>query len=167
MVQDGKFRSDLYYRLNVIGINLPPLRERPEDVEILAHHFMRKFAGRMRKPIAALSGEALQRLRLYSWPGNVRELENVIERAVALTSNATLDVVDLPAYFREDASPQPAPGRLPLKEIERQYILETVSACNDNYDEAARVLGIGRTTLWRKLKEYFNENGRTSSETGD
>jgi transcriptional regulator with PAS, ATPase and Fis domain len=159
LVHDGRFRSDLYYRLNVIGIKLPALRERPEDVEILAQHFMRKFAGRMRKPIATLSPEVLRHLRRYSWPGNVRELENVMERAVALTGNTTLDTVDLPTSLREAASAAISSTRLPLKEIERQYILETINACNGNYDEASKVLGIGRTTLWRKLKAYQNENG--------
>jgi len=159
LVNEDKFRSDLYYRLNVIGINLPPLRERPEDIEILAQHFIKKFANRMRKPIAALAPEVLQRLRHYAWPGNVRELENVIERAVALTVSPTLEVADLPVSLREASNPLSVSTRLPLKEIERQYILETVNACNGNYDEAARLLGIGRTTLWRKLKIYSNENG--------
>ena len=159
LVQDGKFRSDLYYRLNVIGLQLPALRERPEDIEILAQHFLRKFTSRMRKS-ATFTPAALRQLRQYAWPGNVRELENVLERAVALTANATIDVVDLPAPLRTPpASPHNGAARLPLKEIERQYILETVSACHDNYDEAARVLGIGRTTLWRKLKNYLDQNG--------
>jgi len=159
LVHEGKFRSDLYYRLNVIGIQLPALRERPEDIELLAQHFLRKFAGRMRKPVAALSPAALRQLRQYGWPGNVRELENVLERAVALTGSATIDIIDLPAPLREPARSTNGAARLPLKEIERQYILDTVTACNDNYDEAARVLGIGRTTLWRKLKNYLETTG--------
>ncbi|MDZ7360477.1 MAG: sigma 54-interacting transcriptional regulator [candidate division KSB1 bacterium] len=159
LVHEGKFRSDLYYRLNVISIKLPPLRERPEDIEMLAEHFARKFAGRMRKTINALPPEVLQRLRQYAWPGNVRELENVMERAVALTGNATLEVVDLPAPLREAAGTTARTTRPPLKEIERQYILDTVAACNGNYEEAAKVLGIGRTTLWRKLKTYLDPQG--------
>jgi DNA-binding NtrC family response regulator len=165
MVNEGRFRSDLYYRLNVIQIALPPLRERPEDVQILATHFLRKYAGRMRKPLTAISQEAMQSLCAYKWPGNVRELENVMERAVALSSDATLGVAELPAAIRE--SPRPGIGESPrraspptLKDVERQYILETVSACHENYDEAARILGIGRTTLWRKLKIYLGENGK-------
>jgi transcriptional regulator with PAS, ATPase and Fis domain len=160
MVNEGQFRSDLYYRLNVIGINLPPLRERPEDVEFLAGHFLRKFAQRMRKPVSGISGEAMHRLREYQWPGNVRELENVLERAVALAADNKLDTLDLPAAVRDFSLATHVPARLSLKEVERQHILETVDACNGNYDEAARVLGIGRTTLWRKLKEYGSENGR-------
>jgi transcriptional regulator with PAS, ATPase and Fis domain len=159
LVQDGKFRSDLYYRLNVIAIKLPPLRERPEDIEILAEHFARKFASRMRKTIAAIPPQVLQRLRQYAWPGNVRELENVMERAVALTGNTTLEVADLPAHLREAAGATGSAARLPLREIERQYILDVVNACHDNYDEAAKVLGIGRTTLWRKLKNYLDQQG--------
>jgi DNA-binding NtrC family response regulator len=159
LVHEGKFRSDLYYRLNVIGMQLPALRDRPEDIEILAQHFLRKFAGRMRKPVATLSPAALRQLRQYAWPGNVRELENVLERAVALTGSATIDVIDLPAPLHEPARSANGAARLPLKEIERQYILDTVTACNDNYDEAARVLGIGRTTLWRKLKNYLEATG--------
>jgi DNA-binding NtrC family response regulator len=163
LVNDGKFRSDLFYRLNVIGIRLPPLRERPDDIEMLARHFLRKFSGRMRKPVAALTPETLSVLRRYSWPGNVRELENVMERAVALTGNAMLDIADLPAPLREEASAKNGAARLPLKEIERRYILDTISACNGNYDEAAKTLGIGRTTLWRKLKIYSRANGDFSS----
>jgi DNA-binding NtrC family response regulator len=163
MVNDGQFRSDLFYRLNVIGINLPPLRERPEDIEFLAGHFLRKFAQRLRKPASGLSVEAMQRLREYHWPGNVRELENALERAVALATDNKLDILDLPATVREVSRTAQVPARLSLKEVERQHILETVDACNGNYDEAARVLGIGRTTLWRKLKEYGSENGRMSS----
>ncbi|MCG3121519.1 MAG: Anaerobic nitric oxide reductase transcription regulator NorR [bacterium] len=164
LVQEGKFRSDLYYRLNVIGIQLPSLRERPEDIEILAWHFLRKFAARMRKPMAAFSPAALQCLRRYAWPGNVRELENVMERAVALTGSDTLEVIDLPAPLRAAPNATPAAPRLPLKDIERQYILDTVAACNGNYDEAARVLGIGRTTLWRKLKSYSSEEGENDEK---
>jgi transcriptional regulator with PAS, ATPase and Fis domain len=163
MVNEGQFRSDLYYRLNVIGINLPPLRERPEDVEFLAGHFLRKFAQRLRKPVSDISGEAMQRLREYHWPGNVRELENVLERAVALAADNRLDTLDLPAAVRDASRTTHVPVRLSLREVERQHILETVDACNGNYDEAARVLGIGRTTLWRKLKEYGSENGRPNS----
>jgi DNA-binding NtrC family response regulator len=162
MVNEGEFRSDLYYRLNVIGINLPPLRERPEDIEFLANHFLRKFSSRMRKPVSGISQQAMQQLRDYHWPGNVRELENVLERAVALAGDNKLDTLDFPATVREVSRTTHVSARLSLKEVERQHILETVDACNGNYDEAARVLGIGRTTLWRKLKEYGSENGRPS-----
>jgi len=161
MVEEGKFRRDLYYRLNVINIVLPPLRERPEDVEILAPHFLRKYAGRMRKTVTSISMAAMAQLKKLAWPGNVRELENVIERAVALAGNTTIDLMDLPPLLRQSPQNSHVATRLPLKEIERQYILETVAACGGNYDEAARVLEIGRTTLWRKLKAYLNAKDAT------
>ncbi|MDZ7304923.1 MAG: sigma 54-interacting transcriptional regulator [candidate division KSB1 bacterium] len=157
MVNEGKFRSDLYYRLNVIVINLPPLRERPEDIEFLAFHFLRKFARRMGKPVSDISREAMQRLREYHWPGNVRELETVMERAVALAAGAKLGTTDFPLKILENSRPAHGIPRPTLKEVERQYILETVNVCGGNYDEAAKVLGISRTTLWRKLKEYLNQ----------
>jgi transcriptional regulator with PAS, ATPase and Fis domain len=176
MVNEGKFRSDLYYRLNVIQITLPPLRERMEDLPILASHFLRKYAGRLRKPLAGISPEAMQKLSEYNWPGNVRELENVMERAVALASDIKLGIADFPDVIRKasGAALQHSPSeviagstiganralRPTLEEVERQYILETVTACEGNYDEAAKQLGIGRTTLWRKLKMYQNENGK-------
>jgi len=152
MVGQGNFRSDLYYRLNVVQIDLPALRQRPEDVEILAQHFIRKFAAKMRKPARGLAPEALQRLQAYAWPGNVRELENVMERAVALALDQEIGVAELPESLRIPAAA--ATARPSLREMEKRYIIETLQACGGNYDEAARVLGIGRTTLWRKLKEY-------------
>ena len=154
-VAEGTFRSDLYYRLNVIRLDLPPLRERVDDISVLAQYFVRKFAARMRKPVAALSPEALLKLNQYSWPGNVRELENAIERAVALSLDHEINAHDLPENLRQHRAPLGSGNTRPtLKEMEQRYILETVEHCDNNYDEAARVLGIGRTTLWRKLKEY-------------
>jgi DNA-binding NtrC family response regulator len=129
----------------------------------LAQYFLRKFSGRMCKAVSAISFEAMQMLRGYGWSGNVRELENVMERGVALASGDLLGVADLPATIRDAARSSGLPSRPPLKEVERQYILETVDACHGNYDEAARLLGIA-TTLWRKLKEYANENGKPPSE---
>ncbi len=155
MVAEGKFRSDLYYRLNVIRLDLPPLRERAEDILVLAQHFLRKYAARMRKPVAALSKEAIHKLRNYAWPGNVRELENALERAVALSLDHEISATELPDNLRAQRAPITSNSTRPtLKEMEQRYILETVEHCGNNYDEAARVLGIGRTTLWRKLKEY-------------
>lgn len=155
MVTEGKFRSDLYYRLNVIRLDLPALHERLDDIPVLAKHFLRKFAARMRKPAAVLSKEALHKLRSYSWPGNVRELENALERAVALSLDQEINADDLPDHLRHHRAPTISSNARPtLKEMEQRYILETVEHCNNNYDEAARMLGIGRTTLWRKLKEY-------------
>jgi len=155
MVAQGKFRSDLFYRLNVIRLDLPPLRERRDDIPVLAQHFLRKFAARMRKPVAELSREAMQKLCNYPWPGNVRELENALERAVALSLDHEIAAAELPDHLRQHRAPALSGNARPsLKEMEQRYILETVEHCGNNYDEAARVLGIGRTTLWRKLKEY-------------
>ena len=155
MVAEGKFRSDLYYRLNVIRLDLPPLRERRDDLLVLARHFLRKYSGRMRRPAAELSSAAQEKILNHSWPGNVRELENAMERAVALSLGTEINVEELPDNMRpRAATPSTNNARASLKEMEQRYILETVEHCGNNYDEAARVLGIGRTTLWRKLKEY-------------
>ena len=155
MVTQGKFRSDLYYRLNVIRLELPPLRERRDDIPMLARHFLRKYSARMRKPDRVLAPETLRKILAYSWPGNVRELENAMERAVALSHGAEIGVEELPDNPRRHTStPASNNARPSLKEMEQKYILDTVEHYAGNYDEAARVLGIGRTTLWRKLKEY-------------
>jgi transcriptional regulator with PAS, ATPase and Fis domain len=155
MVAEGAFRSDLYYRLNVIQINLPALRERAEDIPLLSMHFLKKTAARMRKPAREISPEALLLLSSYAWPGNVRELENVIERAAALSVGTVIAPADLPSQIQETAAAEPSTnGRQTIKEVERRHILETLDALDWDYDEACRALGIGRTTLWRKLKEY-------------
>jgi DNA-binding NtrC family response regulator len=155
MAAQGRFRSDLYYRLNVIRLDLPPLRERRDDLLVLARHFLRKYSARMRKPERELSTEAREKILSYSWPGNVRELENAMERAVALSLGTVIGLEELPDNLRQHPRVSSAKNARPtLKEMEQRYILETVERCGNNYDEAARVLGIGRTTLWRKLKEY-------------
>ncbi|RMI17487.1 MAG: sigma-54-dependent Fis family transcriptional regulator, partial [Calditrichaeota bacterium] len=161
MVQQGAFRSDLYYRLNVIQLTLPPLRERVADIPLLAHHFLKKFAARFHKDVVEISPEALEALQRYPWPGNVRELENALERATALAVGKAVTLYDLPPALQKPAS-APPPVALPpdghppltLKELEKQYILEILKACNWNYEKACKQLDIGRTTLWRKLKEY-------------
>lgn len=161
MVAEGHFRSDLYYRLNVIQIVLPPLRERAEDIPLLANHFLKKAVGRMKKPVREISPEGLRLLNSYAWPGNIRELENVMERAAALAIGTVITPSDLPPQIQEAEAIEPrANGRQTLKEVERRYILETLDAYDWNYDEVSRALGIGRTTLWRKLKEYkLSEEG--------
>ncbi len=165
MVTAGKFRSDLYYRLNVVQIDLPPLRERVEDIALLAQHFLRKFAAKMRKPGRTLAPAALQKLQTYDWPGNVRELENVIERAVALSLEPEIGLAELPEnVLPEIARAGSEAARASLKEMEKGYILDTLKYCGGNYDEAARVLGIGRTTLWRKLKEYQQNESEAGRE---
>lgn len=155
MVAEGSFRSDLFYRLNVIQIVMPPLRERIDDIPLLASHFLKKAAEKMKKPAREISPEAMSLLKNYPWPGNVRELENVMERAAALTVGTMITPSDFPSQVQDAGIvSQSSNGQLTLKEVERRHILDTLKSLDWNYDQACRALGIGRTTLWRKLKEY-------------
>ena len=160
MVSKGDFRSDLFYRLNVIRLTIPPLRERKKDIPLLAEHFVRHFSRKLQKEVIFISPEALQALERYHWPGNVRELENVIERAVALAIGKTITMYELPPNVQH-YSPEVSHSQLSepveqmtLKELEKKFILQTLEACDWNYEQACRQLAIGRTTLWRKLREY-------------
>jgi len=161
-VQQGTFRKDLYFRLNVVTLKLPPLRERKSDIPLLVNHFLEKFArGERSRP--ALSQEAVDCLMAYDWPGNVRELENCIERAVALGSGPVIHVQDLPTNLQNPrrAASVLAEGSeqvLPLRDLERQAILRAVTEARGDKLLAARRLGIGKTTLYRKLKEYRATN---------
>jgi len=157
-IEEGRFRRDLYYRLNVITLELPLLKDRPEDVELLAEHFLAAHAQRDPRGAKKLSAKALAVLREYHWPGNVRELENVIERAVVLTAGATIKPEALPARLRE-APPEPLvqdrPAANPaLDIIERAYIEHVLRAESGNKTRAAEVLGIDPSTLYRKIKRY-------------
>jgi len=151
----GRFREDLYYRLNVISLTVPPLRERPEDLEPLARHFLRRFAARMKKELFDLEPAALELLHGYHWPGNVRELENVIERAVILARSPYLSADLLPVGGRknEPVAPEAAP-LIPLDEVERQHILAVLKQTGFHKSNTAEILGISRKTLDRKLTEY-------------
>ncbi|RMG11527.1 MAG: sigma-54-dependent Fis family transcriptional regulator [Planctomycetota bacterium] len=157
-VEEGTFRRDLLYRINVIHIAVPPLRERGNDVLLLAQHFLREHAERSGRPVRGISTEAAAKLLAYDWPGNVRELENCIERAVALTRNEEIGVEDLPERVRDWAPPPDldvSEGELlPLEEVERRHILRVLEAVGGNKARAANVLGIGRKTLYRKLERY-------------
>jgi DNA-binding NtrC family response regulator len=159
-VATKQFREDLYYRINVVTVQLPPLRERREDIPHLAVHFMQKYAQHNAKPVSAMHQEVLRRLQAYDWPGNVRELEHVIERAVVLAQDTTVRVVDLPPHFH-DICPPPfpddymvLPANATLTEIERAALLHALQRCGGNRQAAARLLDIGVATLYRKLKEY-------------
>lgn len=163
-VEDGRFREDLYFRINVIHVDLPPLRARSTDALLLAQHFLRHYARESGKKIAGLSPDAAQRILDYSWPGNVRELQNCIERAVALTQYELLSVDDLPekirAYRRSHiliAGNDPS-ELVPLEEVERRYILRVMEAVGDNKTLAAQILGLGRKTLYRKLERLGASN---------
>lgn len=156
-VQQGTFRRDLFFRLNVVGLRLPPLRERKEDIRLLAEHFLDRIGeGRNVRP--TISTEAMKLLLLYEWPGNVRELENCLERAAAMSPGSVLQSSDFPPHIRTVALRTAGPGRqtkiLPLAELEKQAILDALQQLNGDKLMTARALGIGKTTLYRKLKEY-------------
>lgn len=154
-VRAGTFRQDLYFRLNVVQIRLPALRERKADIPLLVAHFLHKFSDPL-LVVRGISDDAMRRLMAYDWPGNVRELENAIERAVALSSESVLTADDL-ASIPNGASPGALPNGnelLPLAEIERRAILHALRETQGDKVAAARLLGIGKTTLYRRLKEY-------------
>jgi len=159
MATSGRFREDLYYRINVVQVDLPPLRDRGNDVLLLAQRFVQRFSEKVEKPVRGLAPSAAQRLLDYDWPGNVRELENCMERAVTLTHFDQITVDDLPARIRdfegtrlfvaEDANPD---QMITLQELERRYINAVLSAVGGNKSRAAKILGLDRRTLYRKLE---------------
>ncbi len=154
-VRQGQFRQDLFFRLNVVQIKMPPLRERKSDIPILVNAFLEKFSDSSGH-VQTISEDAMARLISYDWPGNVRELENAVERAVALGSGSILHVGDLPSnlqYSAGDRMPQ-SDELLPLDELERRAILRALREAGGDKLAAARLLGIGKTTLYRKLKQY-------------
>ena len=159
-VEEGRFREDLFFRINVIQLEMPPLRARTADTLLLAQHFIEEFAVRDKKQVQGLSETVAEKLLAYSWPGNVRELRNVMERAVALTRYDQLTVEDLPEKIRDYRSSQvfiggDDPGELlPLEEVERRYILHVMQCVGGNRTLAARRLGLDRKTLYRKLRKY-------------
>ncbi len=159
-IAQGQFREDLYFRLNVIQVALPPLRARGNDVLLLAQSFIQAFAQQTGKPVRGLSPEAAERLSSYAWPGNVRELRNAIERAVALTRHENLTVDDLPERIRAYkvshvlVASQDPEELVNLAEVEKRYIARVLSAVGGNKSTAARILGIDRTTLYKKLAQY-------------
>ncbi|MBZ5702826.1 MAG: sigma-54 dependent transcriptional regulator [Acidobacteriia bacterium] len=158
-IHNGQFRQDLYFRLNVVQMKLPPLRERKSDIPLLVASFLEKFCDPQQAP-RTISNDAMQRLMAYDWPGNVRELENAIERAVALGSGPIVHVADLPSnliYPTGDRAPE-REELLPLEELERRAILRTLRQTGGDKLATARLLGIGKTTLYRKLKQYHMEH---------
>lgn len=182
--KEGKFREDLFYRLNVITIDLPPLRERPEDVPLLAHHFLKMYSAKMGKRITGFTPRTMEALTCNRWTGNVRELENVIERAVVLTSKEVLDLDDLPPGFQE--APQSSPQvevfslahlpyaqakRLAMRAFERRYLTALLEKHNFNVSSAARAAGVDRSNFRRLLKQYEvagrSMKGRQKDEEDD
>jgi NtrC-family two-component system response regulator AlgB len=152
-VREKRFREDLYYRLNVIQIVIPPLRERPEDVEALAKTMLSFFGAQNHKTFAGFSEEARNALREYSWPGNVRELRNVIERAAILCASDHVGVEHLPETITPHAAPVRLGDPVSLEVIEENHI-RRVLAATKSLQEAADILGIDQATLWRKRREY-------------
>jgi len=151
LVKKGLFREDLFFRINVITIDLPPLRERGEDLLLLIHHFTGRYAGELGKSVPQFSDQALQVLRGYHWPGNVRELENVIQRLIVMTDGGLIEVPDLPSLMRFSALRDVGFHRT-LAEVEEEYIRNVLASVDGNKTRAAKVLGIDRKTLREKLK---------------
>jgi transcriptional regulator with PAS, ATPase and Fis domain len=157
LVKAERFREDLFYRLNVVTLHLPPLRERQEDIPLLASHFLRKYSEMNHKLISHITPDAMDLLCSYHWPGNVRELEHTIERAVTLTMNSALLPGDLPPRLQQ-RTPLPrlgtSPALLTLEELEKQHIQVVLRATQGNKKRAAQILGINRRSLYRMAKRY-------------
>jgi two-component system response regulator HydG len=161
-VTEGTFRRDLFFRLNVLTLRIPPLRERRQDIPLLVAHFLERI-GREAGNEKTIPDESLKALLNYDWPGNVRELENSLERACALSSAHEIQMRDLPTKIYSApvelmGMSQPSNGIVPMAELEKQTILNALAQVNGDKMLAARLLGIGKTTLYRKLKEYQSQN---------
>jgi len=156
----GTFRQDLFYRLNVVRIHLPPLRDRRDDIPVLVNHFVRRFNRRFRRDVRAITPEALAALTAYDFPGNIRELENLIERAFAMGAREQITLGDLPTLTRGAAVALAAPvgdgtGTLPtLAAVEKELILKALGQFENDKEAVARALGLSRRTIYRRLKEY-------------
>jgi transcriptional regulator with PAS, ATPase and Fis domain len=150
MVEEGSFREDLYYRLNVVTINLPPLRERTEDIPLLVGHFIRKYCSSMSRNPISIDPAALKRLEQYNFPGNVRELENMIERAIVIGNGKEIKLKDLPIANELIV----ADSNDSLYELEKKYVQKTLNKNNWNISQSARALKIDRVTLYNKIKKY-------------
>jgi DNA-binding NtrC family response regulator len=156
MVQQGKFREDLYYRLDVVQLHLPPLRQRRDDIPLLAHYFLQRFGQQFSKKSQRFSRLALQAMEEYVWPGNVRELENIVQRAVVLAEGTTIEVWHLPALFHkgfDPAAPHAQSYEAEVREFKRRLILRTLQQCGWHKTEAARTLGMARNYLHRLINQ--------------
>jgi DNA-binding NtrC family response regulator len=159
-IRAGNFREDLYYRLRVVEIRVPPLRERPEDIIPLVHFFTKRLLERFKLPRLSLDPASLTRLEEYPWPGNVRELENAIERATIMSEDGWIRPEHLPSDLRDHprGALHAALGSRTLAEVERAHVLSVLDATGGNRTRAASILGISTTTLWRKLKAWDQES---------
>ena len=156
-VEHGLFRADLYYRLNVITLRVPPLSERRQDIPLLAGYFIAKYAPAMGKTVSGVSSEAVRHLMAYDYPGNIRELENIVQRAVIMAKGELIEPGDLPQDLRGEAPvlvKHEEPELISLEELERRHIEAVLDHCEMNKTRAAEILGIDRVSLWRKLKRY-------------
>jgi DNA-binding NtrC family response regulator len=155
-VNRSAFRADLYYRLNIVKLRVPPLRERPDDVPVLVDHFVALYARKYRRPAPAITEAAMERLCEARWPGNVRELRHAVERAVILTGSDVLDADAFPPAAAPVAAASPAPGDevLNLEEVERAAVEKALRKHRWNVSHAARELGITRTSLYRRMEKY-------------
>lgn len=157
LVKKGLFREDLYFRLNVLAINIPPLRDRGDDIALLIHHYLKKFSEESGKPLPTLSDTALQTLINYDWPGNVRELENVIQRLIVMSDGESIDMPDLPSPMRFYSISKPGLTKS-LSDVEYEYINNVLASVGGNKSKASKILGIDRKTLLKKLQERQNNS---------
>lgn len=160
MIAEGRFREDLYYRLNVFSIAIPPLREHREDIPLLMDHILRRYAQSMNKPVSGVSKEAMGLLMNYDWPGNVRELQNAIERAVLVCKTTEIKPEDLP-FQASGAKERPAGQSLEI--VEREHIKRVLEETGWNISQAARWLEIDRVTLYNKINKYGLRQGRAEN----
>jgi transcriptional regulator with PAS, ATPase and Fis domain len=155
MVREGEFREELYYRLNVVSITLPPLRNRPEDIEILVHHFLDNLSRTYARPAPVPDAELMRYLRSYRWPGNVRQLRNCVESMFVLADSPTLTMADLPKMIRNDRQHDPIqidiPEGLTLKQVVAAIVRQTLDRCRGNRTHAAKLLGVSVRTLQRQM----------------
>ena len=164
LVEEGKFRDELYYRLNVIELFIPPLRERRDDIPPLCSYFFNKYAKEFEKAVEYISEAVIATFMSYSFPGNVRELEHIIERAVILADGNTIELKHLPERFHKSDSPPLDAARtfMTLAAMEKQYILEVLEATGGNKSKTTELLGISRAALWRKLKQFKEDQHRAT-----
>lgn len=160
LVEAGAFREDLYYRINVLEVNVPPLRDRGNDVFLLAQHFLNRSAERQNRNVRGFSPEAAELIRAYEWPGNARELQNAVERAVALARFEQVRPDDLPPdicqseNLRWSVDADDVESFVPLKTLEERYVRRVLGAVDGNKTRAAKILGLDRRTLYRKLERF-------------
>jgi transcriptional regulator with PAS, ATPase and Fis domain len=155
-IEMGNFREDLYYRLDVVSIVVPPLRERKDDIPLMVHKFIEEFSNENSKEVEGITNGALQALMTYRWPGNVRELRNVIESIVVLTKTRVISEQDIPGYIlsKDEQTSLKLPAGISMPEAEKRLILFTLENSGGNKTRASEILNIGRKTLHRKLAEY-------------